>query len=513
MDKIVSFPPYKLDVENAQLWQAERQVALKPKAFEVLRYLIERPRQLITKEELLETLWSDVYVTEGILKTYIRQIRYALGERASEPQYIETVHRRGYRFIGEIKNSVSEQSQAPLASAPHSRNHSLVGRDTELARLQQCWERALEGERQLVFVTGEPGIGKTTLVEAFLADIALQAWQGRGQCVEQYGAGEAYLPILEALSHLGKRDGNEELLETLERYAPTWLVQMPALLDDGQFEQLIQKVPDSTTERMLRELTECFESFTKTHPLIFWLEDLHWADHATVELLSYWARRSSPARLMVIGTYRPTDLIVSGHPLRAVSQEVLAKGIGVECPLEFLSPEAVTEYVRGHVAGEADAVSLGQVIHQRTEGNALFMVHLVDHLRDQGIIGSETGGPQLEAAVQEIAAILPGGLKQLIESQFIQLNAEQQRLLEVASVAGTEFTSATVAGGLETEPEDVETVCEEIIDRAVFIEEIGFVEWAGWDLEWAVPLSPCIVSGRVYTTESRKPGVCACIGR
>ena len=481
MNTKLSFPPFWLDVENAQLWQAERQIALKPKAFEVLRYLIERPGQLISKEELLERLWPDVYVTEGILKTYIREIRYALGERASDPQYIETVHRRGYRFIASLTDALPSQDQrsspAPQPSMGTLDTPPIVGREAELAQLQRWWQQALAGERQLVFVTGEPGIGKTTLVEAFLTQVSTPAWNGHGQCVEQYGAGEAYLPILEALNRLCQRVGGEELLETLERYAPTWLVQMTALLDDGQFEKLKQKVSGSTHERMVREMAECFEAFTQTHPLIMWLEDLHWADHATIELLSYLARRPEPARFMLIGTYRPTDLRVNEHPLREVSQEIFAKGMGVECPLGFLTPEAVTEYVEERVGNGADAAALGQVIHQRTEGNALFMVHVVEHLRDRGTISPETGGTRLEAAMQEISTLLPGGLKQLIESQFIQLNADQQRLLEVASVAGTEFTSAALAEGLRLEQEAVETICEELIDRTVFLEETDFVEW------------------------------------
>jgi predicted ATPase len=103
-----------------------------------------------------------------------------------------------------------------------------VGREREREYLERALGRALQGERQVVFVTGEAGIGKTMLVNNFLAPLrnnpALAV--GWGQCVEQYGAGEAYLPILEALSRLARRRDSEELLKVLRRNAPTWLVHI-----------------------------------------------------------------------------------------------------------------------------------------------------------------------------------------------------------------------------------------------------------------------------------------------
>ena len=329
-----------------------------------------------------------------------------------------------------------------------------------------------------MFVTGEPGIGKTTLVEAFLTEVSMQAWNGRGQCVEQYGSGEAYLPILEALNRLCQRTDGEKLITTLEQYAPTWLVQMPALLDDEQFEKLKYKVSGSTRERMLREMAECFEAFTKTSPLIFWLEDLHWADHATVELLSYLARRPEPARFMLIGTYRPADLIVNEHPLREVIHEIFVKGMGVECPLEFLTPEAVTAYVASRTGDELDrAARLGQVIHERTEGNALFMVSVVNHLTEQGLLSETDARSSVPEAIHAVADAIPGGLQQLIERQLGRLSPEQQHLLEVASVAGSEFTAFATAAGMDTDGDVVEEQCEELAVSGQFLTEVGFTEW------------------------------------
>src|SRR5262245_17666020 len=209
-----------LDSVNQTLWCGNRAIPLTPKAFTVLRHLMARPGQLVTKEELLNVAWPGIYVSDAALKVCIRRIRQALGDYSHPPQYIETVYWRGYRFIGKIdlcEPSLPTDKSQPAARNPQpaTRNPQasetpgpqlttdswqpitpLVGREMELAQLHGWLDKALGGERQVVFVTGEPGIGKTTVVEAFLARAATQGsiWTARGQCVAHYGTGEPYLP-------------------------------------------------------------------------------------------------------------------------------------------------------------------------------------------------------------------------------------------------------------------------------------------------------------------------------
>jgi hypothetical protein len=191
-----------------------------------------------------------MHQSQGVLKTCIGQIRQVLGETGRTPQYIATIHRRGYRFIAPV--TIVEPSASgpaalacalPSSAGRHTQTPSacvaaaglIVARDTELVQLHQCWAQALQGRRQIVCITGEAGIGKTTLVDAFVAQlVAAEAiWYGRGQCIEQYGAGEAYLPLLEALGQLGRGPDGVRLVEILRQQAPSWLLQMPALLSAG----------------------------------------------------------------------------------------------------------------------------------------------------------------------------------------------------------------------------------------------------------------------------------------
>src|SRR5262249_7566621 len=191
----------------------------------------------------------------------------------------------------------------------------------------------VSGERQMVFVTGEPGIGKTALVEAFRQRLEASDWRpvpspqasslkplaspvrfAHGQCIEHYGVGEAYLPLLSALGQLGREPGHERLVEVLQQCAPTWLVQLPALLDAPAYEALQRKTHGATRERMLREMAEALEVFTTEQPLVWVVEDLHWSDPSTLELLAFVARRRQSARVCIIGTYRPVEMLGDGHP-------------------------------------------------------------------------------------------------------------------------------------------------------------------------------------------------------
>src|SRR5262249_35659856 len=145
-----------------------------------------------------------------------------------------------------------------------------------------------------------------------------RVWIGRGQCVESYGPGEAYLPILEALGRLGRELGTGKLTAVLHQHAPTWLAQLPGLVDTAARGELHRQTAGATQERMLRELCDALEVLTARQPLLLVLEDLQWSDAATMAWLAAVARRPDPARLFVIGAYRPIDVVMHTHPLRGL---------------------------------------------------------------------------------------------------------------------------------------------------------------------------------------------------
>jgi len=479
-EKRILFDPYFLDLTNECLWEGSQAIKLRPKAFAVLGYLLARPRQLVTKEELLNAVWPGTFVGEAVLKVAIRQLREALGDDPKSPRFIETAHRRGYRFIGPIAESdlvqAKDQEHKSDAIAGSSRRgedslERVVGRDDALARIGQCFEKMLGGERQIVFVTGEAGIGKTSLVDAFAKTIASHGRIriGRGQCLEQYGTGEAYLPVLEAIARLCREQ--EQVVDVLRTHAPMWLLQMPSLVSAQEREALGRELSGATRERMLREMGEALEALTADMPLLLILEDLHWSDYSTLDLISYVARQRHPARLMMVGTYRTVELIVSGHPLRSVKQELLVKQQCRELPLEYLSAGAVAQYLSIRFPKNRFPAELAVVIHDRTEGNPLFMVNLVDYLVSQRLIGEKDQRWEVAVALEKLEVGVPDSIKQMIEKQIDHLDANAQRTLEAASVVGAEFSVFALVAGLAEDGAVIEERCNELAHRRQFIKE------------------------------------------
>lgn len=481
--------PVSLDLTNECLWRGTQAFPLRPKTFAVLRFLAEHPGQLVSKATLLDTVWPETVVGDGVLMVCIRELRRVLEDDPKAPQFIETVHRRGYRLIGNITVTHKPRGAVPAVLSPQLVAHrgtptavemgQAVGRETELGQLHAWLHQALTGRRQVVFVTGEAGIGKTTVIETFLDAVRDPAalWMGRGQCIEHYGAVEAYLPVLEAFGRLCQTPGGDGLPALLARRAPTWLVQMPWLLSTAELETVQRRVLGATRERMLREMAEAIEEMTASRPLILVFEDLHWSDYSTLDLIATLARRQEPARLLLLGTYRPADVAMRDHPLHHVQQELHMHTLCAELPLTLLPETAIASYLAGRFPGAQLPSELVRVMHQRTEGNPLFMVNMVTYWLTQGWLVEGEGGWTLNAELAELQASIPASLQQMLETQLDRLSPEEQRVLEVGSVAGVEFSAAAVAAGLEDDVMRIDERCAALVRRSQLLRSCGEQIW------------------------------------
>jgi predicted ATPase/DNA-binding winged helix-turn-helix (wHTH) protein len=482
-EKRIIFEPFCLDQASECLWDGRQTIKLRPKSFAVLDYLVRRPGQLITKEELLNAVWPGTFVAEGVLKVVVRQLRGVLGDDPKSPRFIETAHRRGYRFIGQVAerepmketDQQNRQSHSALRSAKLAADfpERVVGRDEALSRMGSWLQKMLGRERQIVFVTGEAGIGKTALVDTFVQRIAADGSIriARGQCLEQYGASEAYLPVFDAIGRLCREQ--TRVIDVLRAHAPMWLLQMPSLMSPSDREILGQEVSGATRERMLREMGDALEVLTAEMPLVLILEDLHWSDYSTLDLVSYLATHRQAAQMMLIGTYRPVDLVLSGHPLKAVKSELLAKQQCEELPLGYLSKQAVERYLSVRFPVNRFSPKLTALLHQRTEGSPLFMVNAVDYLVAKGLITERDDCWELVVEIEKAQVGVPDSIKQMIEKQIDHLDAGDQRILEMASVAGAEFSAHSVAAGFEQDPTLLELRCDQLARQRQFIQDRG----------------------------------------
>ncbi|MDH3602787.1 MAG: AAA family ATPase, partial [Candidatus Tectomicrobia bacterium] len=473
---IFRFGPFHLDIGDERLWREAESLRLTAKAFAVLRYLVEHADQLVTKDDLFDAVWMTPSGSEASLASCIRDIRRVLGDEVQAPQFVETVRGRGYRFVAPV------QVETPKSLSISVDRHAaplLIGREDELAQLHHCLTRVQQGERRIVFITGEAGIGKTTLVDAFVSQIATEekVWIGRGQCIEQYGSGEAYLPLLEVLGELGRGPGGAELVGLLGQQAPNWLLQLPALATAAELEALQRQVGGITRERMLRELTEAVEAVTVERSLVLVLEDLHWSDVSTLEWLAYVARRRQRAGLLVLGTYRLVEATVHAHPVRTMAQDLWLHGQCVDLVLEYLSEAEIGAYLRQRFAGATEPDGLARTLRQRTNGNPLFLVNVVDDLIRQGTLWDGAAGWYWREGVDLVAMGVPMSLRQLIEYQFELLPPEEQIILEAASVVGMEFSAAAVAAAVGQLVEEVESGCNGLARRSQFVQVRGTETW------------------------------------
>ena len=461
------FPPFRLDPVNECLWRRrddgdKERVRLTPKAFAVLHYLVNNPGRLVTQNELLGAVWPDTFVQPEVLKSQILDVRHALGDDAKNPRFIETIPRRGYHFIAPVADTFAATERAYEGGT-----EKFVGRDAELNELRKRLQRSLANQRQVVFVAGETGIGKTTLVDEFTRRAAADfpgVRVARGQCGEGYGSKEAYYPMLEALGRLCS-SGRDTVVETLAVHAPTWLAQFPPQVGCRQGDMLRREIEGATRERMLREISETLETISSERPLLLVFEDLHWADPSTVDLISALARRRSSGKLILIGTYRPVDVTLAQHPLKTLKQDLLVHQLCREIVLQPLTEGEVAEYLTIETPGVALPQGLAALIHQHSEGNPLFMMSILDDLRDRSMIAIESGTWQIKVPIESVHLEVPESLREMIELQIEKLSADEQRVLEIASVGGLSFTSNADALGARVDQEKFETICEELSRR------------------------------------------------
>ncbi len=271
------------------------ELGLRRKPFAILRHLVQNPQRLATHAEIVEAVWGKIAMSESLLRTHVRDLRRVLGEGI-----IETVVGRGYRFVAELKHVyIGDPGLRASRAGTADAAKPVVGRDEELESLRDALGSASDQRRTTVFLTGEAGIGKTTLVDHFLEEASVRTTLlvGRGACVEQYGSGQAYLPVLDAIAALCRK--GDRVIEIFSRHAPTWLVQMPALVRSEKLEELQRRAGGATQARTLRELAAALDELSSDAPVVIVLDaSPFWPAAASPHASSCWgrtARRRSPA--------------------------------------------------------------------------------------------------------------------------------------------------------------------------------------------------------------------------
>ncbi len=482
---MLEFHAFRLDTMNQCLWKRADSgevecIRVAPKPFSLLRFLVQNAGRLVTENEILDAVWPKLYVQPESIRTQLHYLRKVLDDDPKSPRYIETVPRRGHRFIASVREGAA--SDIVQKRSTHGR---IFGRQQELSELRDYLHAASSGERQVVFITGEPGVGKSALVDEFERQTAIEVPAirvGRGQCIEAYGGTEAYYPLLEALGQLCVGPAATSIVEVLAAHAPTWLVQFPALLTERHREILRREIQGTTRDRMLREIGTALDAIAQNAPLLLELEDLQWVDHPTVDVIGMLARRRSSARLMLIATSRPIDWLPLDHPLKALKADLLLHQQGQQIQLEPLTEAQVAEYLSADSPQGDLPKGLAELIYRRSGGNPLFMRVTLDHLAQRRLLAKDQKGWQVRVPMEEVDLEVPETLRQMIEAQIEHLSVEEQRALEAASVQGVAFSAGLCAAVINGDAEEYQTLYHSMAQRKRMVRLVGSQQYPTGDV-------------------------------
>ena len=356
------------------------------------------------------------------------------------------------------------------AAAPVRR--TTVGREAQRAQLLRTYARVKQGRGLIAAVTGEPGIGKTSLVEDFLRELAGRGERptvARGRCSESLAGAEAYLPILEVIDSLVHRSDGPSLTTVIRTVAPTWYTQVATPSVDAAIPGDARPAPAASQERMKRELGALFHEISRVQPLVVFIDDLHWADVSTVDILNYLAGRFADLRVLIVTSYRPSDMALARHPFLAIRSDLQSRGLFEEVALGFLEPGDVERYLALQFPGHAFPPGFAATIHGKTEGSPLFMADLVRYLRDTGGVTQQDGTWVVARGVGNTAKDLPESVRGMIARKIERVDEADRRLLLAASVEGDEFDSAIVAEALHMDPAEVEERLETLERVHIFV--------------------------------------------
>lgn len=397
---------------------------------------------------------------------------------------------------------------------------AFVGREAELQLFYDSLRQALTGRGGLLLLTGEPGAGKTSLIEHGIDDLSRFAPHVRvvrAYCSEQYGADEPYEPFIEAFrqlldtaerprsvgaiarelaphwlqaipvagsviaaaaataSELRQRNHNgadrASLRDVAKQLAPYWLEAIPmaggllaaaastaAELHAHSAAPALNRTA-SSQEGLFYQYTELFLAAAEAAPIVLVIDDLHWSDRGSVALLSHLTRSIAHSPVLIVGTYRPADVELTQHPIRDAHAELEGAGHARTICVSPLDRAAVAEFLETELHGDvADEVT--DWLTRHTSGNPLFITHLTKWLVERGYIEERFGEWVLAWMPAELD--IPRSAESVIEKRLTRLDADAYRILEYASVEGDQFHSTTVARLLGRSTDQLEGALTEI---------------------------------------------------
>ncbi len=499
---------FTFDRENQTIFRGGKPVQLSPKTFEVLNYLFAKPRQLVTKDELLNAVWADVCVVDAVLKNTVREIRRVFNDNPKSPRFIETVHRRGYRFIGEERLTTIQQVDDVFQStlikrAPSQYPLLLAGREQELATITHHWQKVQQGIRSSVAIKGGPGIGKSTLVENWLQTTLFDRDDvliAKTYCISG-NKERSYVPLFDAVDQLCKSPGAKRVRDLLFECAPSLSAQMPWLTHwiSGYPNDSATIKPES--DRLLLEATEFIERLTQEKAFVWFIDDVHRCDADTRDLLSHLLRREGNARLFILTAHCNWNCVSENNTVTTVAETGVYEDASERIHLECLKKLQITEYLKRRFSEQPLPANFADNIYKESSGHPLFVKgiidKLVDHPKKQPL---DLTGHSSKPCYRRDTTI-PAVIRRRMDAEIVTLGSEDFRMLQAASVAVVDaFSAAAVATLLDQDIVEVEDQCDELARTNRWIRRLESRQWPDGTLAQLYGFSHPVYRDYLYQT-------------
>jgi predicted ATPase/DNA-binding winged helix-turn-helix (wHTH) protein len=487
----LQFDVYRLPQGIDLLYSGDEVVPLEPRAVRLLRYLLEQHDRVISKEELLENVWADVFTTDGVLKRAVSHIRRTLGDDADQARFIATYHGRGYRFIAPVARMVNGRSNGqPVTdapAAPHAASpdgelipmyDQFAGRDTELAALRAEFRAATGGNPRAVVVVGEAGIGKTHLIRHFRrwsADQGAISLQGRffdyrGARLAPY---ELFLDLLsDAVGFAGTRPAGTELMKEIEAQCG---VRLPADLftDDEATAAVPPRLAIASAGdhfRFVVPITRCLLAIAKKQPLVLVFDDVQWADQASLDVVGCLMRSLQAEPILIVVLVRSDEAEARDHPVRQWLAENAVTRSYTTIRLERLDAKVCREIIAEifGVGAESEVPPNDlDAIYRLTEGNPYFLVETLRLLvTGKAIIPDLETGRWRWKGVDKLA--LPETIANAARAKIDRASDALRQLIDEAAVVGDEFRVTTLCAMTGRNEPEIEELLSAGVRGAIF---------------------------------------------
>ena len=414
----LAFGDYVFDRVRRELRRGGVLIKIDPQQLDLLDCLVRQPGVLVSKEELIDEVWEGRAIAESALSVAVAKLRKALGRGAGSGEYIENRYGRGYRFcvaVSEVPSAAAGGEPVPQAvpsGAP------LVGRGECLSRLRSGLTHALRGEGRIIALLGEAGIGKTRLAETVVQEarkLGMRTAWGHFAASEGTPPLWPMVPVLRELNIGGIAD---EALRTLQARLGAGVVSSEGKALDANIDEA-----NYALHQTIDTISSTLQKLSQHRPLLIVLDDLQWADSATVRLLSYMAHELSRWSVLCLVTARSGEL--TAHPQRSRELLRLLSERGCErMELLRLAESDIAAYVSA-LFSKPNA-QLAEAIFARSQGNPFFMVELL-----RPFVGNDAPEP---------AQLHFGGLAvDVVRERLEHLPSTTRTLLSEAAVIGRDF--------------------------------------------------------------------------